>query len=361
MIPVGIDIAKDRYDLYIHPEGGADPIHQKFTGPDAARNTVAMISDHVPHPAEAIIGMEYTGGMALRLLELLEHEPRYHIHIMQDTDVAALRTVLGIRRKTDKLDAQLIMRAMILARDPNSQDIVSRYLTPWERLAEPLRARLLIRHVHALISAQRSAKLRLQRAESDIQRQHHQATIAFHQQQIDEARHTIITTSTGPQSDLLQTLPGISPYRAAAILAAIGDIHRFETPDKLVRYLGLVPPHRPTSGGDKQVKAAQTPRASTILATELFMWSLTIAANPHRYDGFAHSYDRAKQRRDAAGKKGRSPQWTAQRKLIRTIWHILTTQQPYQPERSYPRGVAPIPMPKPTRKPKDAAVAIAAE
>lgn len=43
---------------------------------------------------------------------------------------------------------------------------------------------------------------------------------------------------------LLMTLPGVSQQVAQALLAAIGDIGRFPTPEKLASYLGLVPSTR---------------------------------------------------------------------------------------------------------------------
>jgi hypothetical protein len=273
---------------------------------------------------------------------------------MQDVDIAALRKVLNRPRKTDKLDAELIMRAATLASVPETAHILSRYLTPWTILREPIMARHIVRHTQALTNNQRRAKLRMSRAELDIQRQHHEATIAHHEAQIAEAKAHTIAQASGPQAELLQTIPGISPYRAAVILAAVGDITRFPTPDALVKYLGMVPRHRPTSGGDKQTGAASAVRGSDLLATELFMWSFAFAAHPHIHDGWAYSYQRTKERRDANGKKGRSPQWTVIRKLIRCIWHILTTGTPYDPARTYPPGIERVPMPKPIRKKCDA-------
>ncbi len=347
-IPVGIDIAKDRYDVMIHPHD-REPFHEKHHGPGSIAAVVAMIAAHVPAGTPAIIGLEYTGGMALRLLEALERTPAYDLQIISDTDVAALRRVLNRPRKTDKLDADLIMRAMVLARDPNSADVIGHFLTPWANIRVPLRARQAVRHVTSQVEAQRSAKLRLQRAELPIQFSHHTATIAHHRNQITEGKAAIIAEATTPHHLLLQTIPGITAYRSAVFMAAIGDIARFPSPDALVRYLGLMPPPRPTSGGTKQTGAARHHRASTLLDTELFMWSMSIAQRPQAFHGFAYTYETAKANRDSAGKRGRSPQWTVQRKLIRLIWHKLTTNQPFDPLRTYPPGVPPVPMPKPDR------------
>jgi transposase len=40
---------------------------------------------------------------------------------------------------------------------------------------------------------------------------------------------------------LLLTVPGVNLITAVALMAAVGDISRFETPSQLVSYLGLDP------------------------------------------------------------------------------------------------------------------------
>jgi transposase len=44
-----------------------------------------------------------------------------------------------------------------------------------------------------------------------------------------------------PQAQLLTTIPGIGYYTALALIATIGDITRFASPEKLSSYFGLVP------------------------------------------------------------------------------------------------------------------------
>lgn len=44
-----------------------------------------------------------------------------------------------------------------------------------------------------------------------------------------------------PETELLESIPGLSTYSALLILAEIADISRFDTPDKLASYAGLVP------------------------------------------------------------------------------------------------------------------------
>ena len=41
------------------------------------------------------------------------------------------------------------------------------------------------------------------------------------------------------EQKLLQTIPGIGPVCSSALVAFIGNVHRFDHPKKLVAYLGL--------------------------------------------------------------------------------------------------------------------------
>jgi len=53
-----------------------------------------------------------------------------------------------------------------------------------------------------------------------------------------------------PRVVRLMTIPGIGPVVASTVLASIGDISRFETPEKLSCYFGLTPKVR--QSGDRQ-------------------------------------------------------------------------------------------------------------
>lgn len=45
-----------------------------------------------------------------------------------------------------------------------------------------------------------------------------------------------------PGAELLQTIPGIGPYRSLVLVAEIMPIERFPSPDHLVSFAGLAPP-----------------------------------------------------------------------------------------------------------------------
>ena len=59
-----------------------------------------------------------------------------------------------------------------------------------------------------------------------------------------------------PRVKRLMTITGVNATVAMSVLAAIGDIHRFSSPEKLVSYFGLNP--RVRQSGDKPAAAAGT-------------------------------------------------------------------------------------------------------
>jgi transposase len=72
----------------------------------------------------------------------------------------------------------------------------------------------------------------------------------------------------------LMSVPGVNVIVAASFLAAIGEIGRFQSPRKLVGYLGLDPRVRPVRARPRDPRAhlkaglgARTPRAPSSVAS----------------------------------------------------------------------------------------------
>ncbi len=66
--------------------------------------------------------------------------------------------------------------------------------------------------------------------------------------------------TTIPEARLLQTVPGIGPYRALTICAEALPIQRFSQPAKLVSYAGLAP--RSRRSGERPVRYGEIPRGA---------------------------------------------------------------------------------------------------
>lgn len=129
---------------------------------------------------------------------------------------------------------------------------------------------------------------------------------------------------------LLETIPGIGVFFSQLIVAEIGDIKRFGSPEQLCSYAGLVPSlhqsgqtlHRGPCGqdGNKFLRWAMVEAAQTAVRKDPLLQAF---------------YDRIKR------KKG--PQKAvvaAARKMLVIVFHMLTKQEPYH-YHHFPRQARP--------------------
>ena len=81
----------------------------------------------------------------------------------------------------------------------------------------------------------------------------------------------------------LMTIPGIGPVVASTVLASIGDISRFETPEKLSCYFGLTPKVR--QSGDRPARHGRISKQGNTHARKMLVeaaWSAKTAPGPLR-------------------------------------------------------------------------------
>lgn len=130
--------------------------------------------------------------------------------------------------------------------------------------------------------------------------------------------------SDHPYIPLLISIPGISWVLAATIAAEIGDIHRFDSPKKLVSYTGLCP--RVYQSGAHDHRGPLTKSGPKFLRWALIEASFHAAKHP----AYAARYERTKHR---LGRQ-RGPNVArveVARHLTEAIWHMLATTQPFRP------------------------------
>jgi transposase len=123
-----------------------------------------------------------------------------------------------------------------------------------------------------------------------------------------------------PMIRRLMTLPGIDMHVASGVAAAIGDIHRFGDPQKLVAYLGLNPSVR--QSGEGPAHHGRITKQGRGQARGMLVEAAWAAArSPGRLRAF---YQRVAARRG----KHIAAVATA-RKLAMIIWHMLTKRTDY--------------------------------
>ncbi len=153
-------------------------------------------------------------------------------------------------------------------------------------------------------------------------------TIGWHLAMVDqiEASLKIIDAEiarqslTDPVIRRLMTLPGIDITVAVGVAAAIGDIRRFTTPEKLVSYLGLNPSVYQSGEGPAQHRRI-TKQGRSHARSMLVEAAWAAARSPSPLRAFF---------RRIAAKRGQHIAAVASaRKLATIIWYMLTKNEDY--------------------------------
>jgi transposase len=132
------------------------------------------------------------------------------------------------------------------------------------------------------------------------------------------------TGADHPYVPLLMTAPGIGWVLAFTIAAEIGQIERFNSPQKLVGYTGLCP--RVYQSGSKDRRGQLTKAGPKYLR-----WAL-LEATMHalRHSAYRDRYQHTKKRLDRQ-RGAKVAQIDIARRLTTAIWHMLTNNQPFAP------------------------------
>jgi transposase len=118
----------------------------------------------------------------------------------------------------------------------------------------------------------------------------------------------------------LMTIGGVNAIVALGVLAAIGDVARFSSPQKLVSYFGLNPKVR--QSGDRPAYHGRISRQGRAHARAMLVeaaWSIATQPGPLRA-----FFNRVKERRGQ-----QIAAVATARKLAVLIWHLLTNEEDY--------------------------------
>jgi len=119
----------------------------------------------------------------------------------------------------------------------------------------------------------------------------------------------------------IQTIPGISEFKAAMIWAEIGDIENFKHPDQIVAFAGL--DRKVKKSANKEVIGGQNKKGSSTLRWALG-WAVQESknVNPVIAPYFKKKIDE--------GKHYNTARCAASKKLIRIIWSVEKNKKPFQ-------------------------------
>ena len=165
-------------------------------------------------------------------------------------------------------------------------------------------------------------------------------------QQLEEQIAALLPSwSLAPVVTALQALRGVAPVIAVSIVAEVGDVSRFESPRKLMAYLGLIPGEH-SSGATIRARGI-TKQGNSVLRSLLFeaawayrfMAKVSVAMKARRPEGIPQSAIDIAWKAQlrlcgryrkllAKGKKSQVAITAVARELLGFVWAIATTVSP---------------------------------
>ena len=329
MRAVGLDVHLDFCEVAVVEDGEVRSAGRIETKPEQIELFAGSLGP------EDRVALEVTGN-AWEIARILE------AHVAQVLVVSPSDTgIRQARAKTDRLDARTLARLLAAGSlyavwRPDRQTWVMRRRL--SRRSQLVCARTRAKNeIHAVLMRQLvgrppfsdlfGVKGRAWLAELQLAPEERETVdgairqIEFVDSEITEVERLIATDALeSAEIRRLMGVPGVNVIVAASFLAAIGDIHRFQNPRKLVGYLGLDPRVRqsgagPASHGHISKQGSVRARHALVEAC----WSAV------RQPGPLHAfYERIRARR------GHSVAIVAAaRKLACLFWALLTREQDY--------------------------------
>ena len=319
----GCDLAKASFDLAVWghqamPDMGVRSVRRKA---DEIPAVLKWLRQSAPEGARLGIVMEATGAFAEETARwFLALDPSLIIAIVNPAQTCAFIRSLGLRNKTDLLDAKALA---LYGYD--------RCPAAWEPPTEEMvQLRDLVRTRANLVDAQTAMKLRL----NDHDRRSKTATTALEQvivtlgAQIDILEKEIQAVIDGnevwsTQSKRFRSIKGIGPITVATVLVELGDLRRFLRSRQLTAFAG-VSPRKKESGTSVRGKARMCKQGSARVRAVLYM-AATCAVR------FNPDMKKVYERLVAQGKEKRSALGAVMRKLLVLMRALAKSGEDYVP------------------------------
>ncbi len=284
-----------------------------------------------------VVGIEACGNTLWleRLLAECGHELRMG-------DAAKIRAMEVRKQKTDRRDAELLLRLLLEDRFPQI----------WVPSLEQRDTRQLLLHRHKLVNVRRQIKNQLQHLALNQGIQQKQKLWsktgrklleelpltgwtarrrADDLELLDELNRSIVELDTAveqvaaqdPIARLLQTHPGVGPITALAFMLTLGRVDRFAHSKNVVSYLGLNPAEH--SSGGRQKLGSISKQGNPLLRSLLVEAGQSAA---RLVPELKRAYQRLKHRKHS----GVAKVMVARKLAVRLYW-IWRTQQPYSAPR----------------------------
>ncbi len=330
MRSIGLDVHRDFCEVAIFEDGKVSR-HPRVPARQAALVAFARSLE----PTDQV-GLEATGN-ALAIARLIEP----HVARVVIANAAVTKGIGATRAKTDQLDARTLAQLLgtgffpqvWLAEEPTR--LARRRMS---RRAQLVRERTGLKNqVHAVLHrnlVERPPASDLFGVKGlrwlgtvDLPEDERETVssclrqLQFLGDELHRLDQVIAQSALEQQSiGLLLTVPGVNLITAAAFMAAVGDVSRFQTPSQLVSYLGLDPTVR-QSGISPARHGSISKQGSAGARWALVESAWVVAGAPGPLHAFA---ERIRARRGA-----NVATVAVARKLAVLFWHMLTKDEEY--------------------------------
>lgn len=265
----GLDVAKATFDAAPAPQGPAQSFPRTIQGVDAYLAWAEQCGQVPEH-----ITMEATGAYSTELAGwLLSKRPGLQVAIINPALSKAFGKSLGIRNKTDKIDARLLARYG-----------AERRPAPWQPMPDHYQQlRELVRQRHRLVDLLTGERNRLNESPcAHAARALQNAFISNMEKALKatEAKiHRLFKTKPELKQafTLLSSIPGVGMVSIATVLGELGDITRFSRSRQLAAFAGLSPRQR--SSGQVRGRTTLCKMGSPRVRQVLYMAAMAAATH----------------------------------------------------------------------------------
>jgi transposase len=313
---VGIDVAKAKMDVCLRLAGGKWRTKVVANSAAGFAQLSGWLSSHGAIAAH--VCMEATGVYWEAIAEHLS-DTGHTVSIVNPAQIKAYGAALGVRSKTDVVDARLI-----------AEFCAAQLPAPWQ--APPMAVRVLkalVARREALVELQTQEGNRLQVAHESV-RPSIEHVLKMLQEQIREieqriGQHIDDDPTLKSQRKLLDTVPGLGDATIPVLLGHYGGPARFESAKQAVAFAGL-DVRQYESGSSVRGRPRLSKRGNGRLRRALYMPALVSMRLTPWGKAFA-------QRLAAAGKPKMVILGALMRKLVQIAYAILKTGKPFDPSR----------------------------
>jgi transposase len=224
---IGIDVSKDRLDIYVHPTAESFAVGRDGEG-------LAKLIDRLRRLAPALIAVEATGGFETVAAAALAGAG-LPVVVVNPGQIRAFANALGQRAKTDPIDAAVIARFL-----EATKPAVRRLPDATTRLLADLVARR--RQIVAMMAAEgqrerRASDKRLKKSIARLRKALEKELAEIDDEINDQVRGSPVWAE---KQDLLASVPGVGAVIARTLIAELPELGALDR-RQIAALAGLAP------------------------------------------------------------------------------------------------------------------------